>query len=146
METYRETLEKLDGYIEKNKVHNSMLSIIIFKFLFWIKITLAKKDGYIDYMSKGKDTTKMIDIISVLNDIVIDISDQMEINLTKEQFIKFKELENVLLLIFENLDNPIRSNSFIIYDENEDEKSINPLINCNMLSKLEELISIDNYL
>jgi hypothetical protein len=49
MITYREELEKLDSYIENNKLKHSILSIMIYKFLFWIKIKLKKKDGYIDF-------------------------------------------------------------------------------------------------
>ena len=144
METYKEELEKLDTYFENGKLHHSMLSVMIYKFLYWIKIKLNKKEGWIDFMSKGKDCMVMTDIIIVLNEIVCDVIDQLEFVLNKEQINKIKELEIISKLIIENFNKPIRSNPNIIYDD--DEYADDPLINCNMIHKLENLIQVDNYL
>ena len=144
--TYKNELDKLDTYFENGKLHHSVLSVMIYKFLYWIKIKLNKKDGWIDFMSREKDSMIMTDVIIVLNLIVTDVIEQMKYILNKEQMIKFQELEIISKLIIENFNKPIRSNSNIIYDEDEDENIINPLINCNMINKLENLIQIDNYL
>ena len=144
METYRNELDKIDTYFEHGKLHHSILSVMIYKFLYWIKIKLNKKEGWIDFMSKGKDSMVMTDVITVLNLIVTDVSEQISYILNKEQNIKFKELEIISKLIIENFDKPIRSNPNIIYDE--DEENSDPIINCNMIHKLENLIQIDNYL
>ena len=147
MQTYREELDKLDTYFENGKLHHSSLSIMIYKFLHWIKIKLNKKDGWIDFMSKGKNCLVMTDIISVLNIIVDDVSEQMQFILNKEQFDKFKELEKISNLIIHYFDKPIRSNPNIIYDDNDNDYEIDDsIINSNMLHKLENLIQIDNYL
>ena len=142
--TYRNELDKLDTYFEKSKLHHSVLSVMIYKFLYWIKVKLNKKDGWIDFMSRGKDSMVMTDVIIVLNLIVTDISEQISYILTKEQNIKFKELEIISKLIIENFDKPIRCNPNIIYDE--DNEISDPIINCNMIHKLENLIQIDIYL
>ena len=144
METYRNELDKLDTYFEHGKLHHSVLSVMIYKYLYWIKIKLNKKEGWIDFMSRGKDSMVMTDVITVLNLIVTDVSEQISYILNKEQNIKFKELEIISKLIIENFDKPIRSNPNIIYDE--DEENSDPIINSNMIHKLENLIQIDNYL
>jgi hypothetical protein len=144
METYRSELDKLDTYFENGKLHHSVLSVGIFKMLFWIKKFLGKKDGYIDWMSKDYNCQVMTDIIKVLNIIVADTIDLMEMQLGKTQFEKFSQLEKISRLIIENFDKPIRSNPHIIYDENSDERDSE--INCNLLLVLESLLQIDNYL
>ena len=144
MQTYREELDKLDTYFENGKLHHSTLSVLIYKFLHWIKIKLNKKEGWIDFMSKGKDCMIMTDIITVLNLIVDDVTEQMVYILNREQLIKLKELEKISKLIIDNFDKPIRSNPNIIYDELESESD--SIVNSNMLHKLENLIQIDNYL
>lgn len=144
METYREELSSLDTYFENGKLHHSTLSVMIYKFLYWIKIKLNKKEGWIDFMSQGKDCMIITDIIIVLNDIVNDVSEQIKYLFNKEQNEKFKNLEEIIKLIIENFDKPIRSNPNIIYDENDLE--IDSKINCNMIHKLENLIQIDNYI
>jgi len=144
METYREELSSLDTYFENGKLHHSTLSVMIYKFLYWIKIKLNKKEGWIDFMSQGKDCMIITDIIIVLNDIVNDVSEQIKYLFNKEQNEKFKNLEEIIKLIIENFDKPIRSNPNIIYDENDVE--IDSKINCNMIHKLENLIQIDNYI
>ena len=144
METYRSELDKLDTYFENGKLHHSVLSVGIFKILFWIKKFLGKKDGYIDWMSKDYNCQVMTDIIKVLNIIVSDTIDLMEIQLGKKQFEKFSQLEKISRLIIKNFDKPIRSNPHIIYDENSDES--NSDINCNLLHVLDSLLQIDNYL
>jgi len=145
METYRSELDKLDTYFESNKLHHSILSVQIYKILYWIKIKLGKKDGYIDWISKGKDSQIMTDIIQVLYLVLNDTIDQMEVVLGTIQFKSFKELEKITKLIIENFDKPIRSNPHIIYDETEDERTENEL-DGNLLHKLENLLSIDNFL
>ena len=144
MQTYREELSSLDTYFENGKLHHSTLSVMIYKFLYWIKIKLNKKEGWIDFMSQGKDCMIITDIIIVLNDIVNDVSEQIKYLFNKEQNEKFKNLEEIIKLIIENFDKPIRSNPNIIYDENDVE--IDSKINCNMIHKLENLIQIDNYI
>lgn len=144
METYREELSSLDTYFENGKLHHSTLSVMIYKFLYWIKIKLNKKEGWIDFMSQGKDCMVITDIIIVLNDIVNDVSEQIKYLFNKEQNEKFKNLEEIIKLIIDNFDKPIRSNPNIIYDENDLE--IDSKINCNMIHKLENLIQIDNYI
>ena len=146
METYREELSSLDTYFENGKLHHSTLSVMIYKFLYWIKIKLNKKEGWIDFMSQGKDCMIITDIIIVLNDIVNDVSEQIKYLFNKEQNEKFKNLEEIIKLIIENFDKPIRSNPNIIYDENDLEIEIESKINCNMIHKLENLIQIDNYI
>ncbi len=143
METYRSELDKLDTYYENGKLHHSVLSVEIYKMLFWIKKFLEKKDGYIDWMSKNYNCLVMTDIIEVLNIIINDTMYLMELKLNKSQFEKFKQLEKISKLIIENLDKPIRSNPHIIYDENNDD---DPDLNKNLLNTLEELLQIDNYL
>ena len=143
MITYREELEKLDSYIENNKLKHSILSIIIYKFLFWIKIKLKKKDGYIDFMSKGKDSTIIIDMLQVLYNVIIDVKEQIE--LEKDAMLKFNNLEEVLYLLLNNLDSIIRLDPHIIYDEDEDEE-LSIKLDGNLINKLESLLSIDNYL
>ena len=143
--TYRSELEKLDACLENNKIHHSMLSILIFKFIYWIKFKLSKREGYIDFMTRGKDTMVMTDLFKALSDIVMDVKDQIILN--KEQMIKFNNIDKIIKLIFENLDKPIRTNPGIIYDENENEEDERYLLQeGNMILKLEELISIDNYI
>lgn len=141
MNTYRSELDKLDTYFENGKLHHSMLSVQIYKMLFWIKKFLGKKDGYIDWMSRDYNCQVMTDIIQVLNIIVEDTIDLMESQLAKPQFEKFSQLKFISKLIIENFDKPIRSNPHIIYEEDE-----NPDLNCNLLDVLEELLPIDNYL
>ena len=121
METYRSELDKLDTYFENGKLHHSVLSIGVFKILFWIKKFLGKKDGYIDWMSKDYNCQVMTDIIQVLNIIVVDTIDLMEMQLAKPQFEKFKQLEKISRLIINNFDKPIRSNPHIIYGEDCDD-------------------------
>ena len=142
--SYRNELDKLDTYFESGKLHHSVLSVMIYKFLYWIKVKLNKKEGWIDFMSRGKDCMVMTDVITVLHLIVSDVSEQISFILNKEQNIKFKELENISKLIIDNFDKPIRSNPNIIYDE--DETISDEIINCNMIHKLENLIQIDIYL
>ncbi len=142
MDTYRSELDKLDTYFENGKLHHSVLSVGVYKMLFWIKKFLGKKDGYIDWISKDYNCQVMTDIIQVLNIIITDTIDLMEMQLSKAQFQKFSELEKITKLIIENFDKPIRSNPHIIYDEEND----NPDLDGNLLHKLEELLSIDNYL
>lgn len=143
--TYRSELEKLDACLENNKIHHSMLSILIFKFIFWIKFKLSKRDGYIDFITSGKDTMVMTDVISALLNVVVDVKDQIILN--KEQMIKFNNIEKIINLIFENLDKPVRTNPLFIYDENENEEDERYLLQeGNMILKLEELISIDNFI
>jgi hypothetical protein len=142
METYREQLDKLDTYLENGKLHHSVMAINIFKFLFWIKVFLKKKDGYIDWISKDKNCQSLTDAIEVLNLIINDVMDQMEIILNQEQLTNFKNLEKNTRLIIENFDKPIRSNPHIIYDEDDE----NLEINCNLLNIFYNLIQIDNYL
>lgn len=143
--TYRSELTKLDACLENNKIHHSIFSILIFKFLYWIKIKLNKRDGYIDFMTRGKDNMIMIDMLSALLDIVIDVKDQIILN--KEQMEKFNNIEKIIQLIFLNLDKPIRTNPGIIYDEEEDEEDEKYLLQeGNMILKLENLISIDHYI
>ena len=79
MNTYREELEKLNSYIENNKLKHSIFSIMIYKFLFWIKTRFNKKDGYIDFMSKNRDSTNIIDILHVLYEIIIDVKKQIDL-------------------------------------------------------------------
>ncbi len=143
METYRSELDKLDTYFEHGKLHHSVLSVGIFKMLFWIKKFLGKKDGYIDWMSRDYNCQVMTDIIQVLNIIVRDTIDLMEVQLGKSQFEKFTQLEKISKLIIENFDKPIRSNPHIIYDEEESENSE---LDGNLLITLEGLLQIDNYL
>jgi hypothetical protein len=143
METYREQLDKLDTYFENGKLHHSVMAINIFKFLYWIKIFLGKKNGYIDWISKGKDCQIMTDAFLVLNDVLNDVMEQMEILLKQNQINSFKELEKITKLIINNFDKPIRSNPNIIYDEDDDN---NEELNCNLLHKFDNLIHIDNYL
>lgn len=145
METYRSSLDKLDTYVEAGKAHHSVLSIQIYKILYWIKVHLGKQNGWIDWISKGKDSQTMCDIIEVLNLVVSDTIDQMEMVLGKPQFSKYVELGKVSKLIIENFDKPIRSNPHIIYEEDED-PSITAELDGNLLHKLENLLSIDNYL
>ena len=145
METYRSALDKLDTYIEAGKSHHSVLSIQMYKMLYWIKIHLGKQPGYLDWMSKGKDSQIMTDIIQVLHAVLNDTMDQMEAVLGKSQFKSFKELEKVTGIIIANFDKPIRSNPHIIYEEDEDEQTTAEL-DGNLLHKLENLLSIDNYL
>lgn len=142
METYREQLDKLDTYVESNKAKHSVFCINILKFMYWVKVKLGKKDGYIDWMSKGKDPCVMTDNIEVLNSIINDVIDQMEVVLDKKQFESFKQLEKISKLIIDNFDNPIRSNPHIIYDETSE----SPELDGNLLHSLENLIQIDNYL
>jgi len=145
MDTYRSELEKLDTYFEANKLHHSILTVQIYKILYWIKIKLGKKDGYIDWISQGKNPQIMTDVIQVLNLVLNDTVDQMEVVLGTTQIKSFKELDKVTRLIIENFDNPIRSNPNIIYDEDEDDETTAEL-DGNLLHKLENLLSIDNYL
>ena len=144
--TYRSELTKLDACLENNKIHHSIFSILIFKFLFWIKIKTNKRNGYIDFMTRGKNTMVMFDMLTALLDIVIDVKDQIILN--KEQMEKFNNIEKIIELIFLNLDNPIRTNPGIIYDEeNDDEENEKYLLQeGNMILKLENLISIDHYI
>ena len=142
MNTYREELEKLNSYIENNKLKHSIFSIMIYKFLFWIKKKLNKKDGYIDYMSKNRDSTDIIDMLHVLYEIIIDVKEQIE--LKKDAMDKFNELEELLLLILHNLDCVIRINPHIIYDEEDSEE--NEKLNGNLIHKIENLLSIEQYL
>ena len=144
MATYREELSKLDAYLEENKLYHSALCILVYKCIHWITITMNKRYGYINMMSANKDATKMIDVIQVLYDIIDDV--EMEIELDKIKKDKLLELKETIRLIIENVDNPIRSNPNIIYDENEDEEKINPNINCNMLIRLENLVALENYI
>ena len=158
METYREQLDRLDTYFESKsntstntnatntgKLHHSVLSVSIFKILLWIKIYLGKKNGYIDWISKDKNSQVMTDIIQVLNLVVNDVMDQMEVVLGKKQFTTFKELEKISRLIIDNFDKPIRSNPNIIYGDDDNETD-DPDLDGNLLHKLENLISTDNYL
>ena len=144
METYRSELDKLDTYFENGKLHHSVLSVEIFKILFWIKKFLGKKDGYIDWMGKDYNCQVMTDIIQVLYIIIEDTIDLMEMQLAKPQFEKFSQLKKISKLIIENFDKPIRSNPHIIYGENESDE--NPDLDGNLLHKLDALLQIDNYL
>jgi len=150
METYRSELDKLDTYFENGKLHHSVLSVGIFKILFWIKKFLGKKDGYIDWMSKDYNCQVMTDIIQVLNIIVKDTIDLMEMQLAKPQFEKFKQLEKISRLIINNFDKPIRSNPHIIYDDDcnykEDSDESNSDLDGNLIIVLDSLLLIDNYL
>jgi len=143
MNTYRDELQKLNSYIENNKLKHSIFSIMIYKFLFWIKTRFNKKDGYIDFMSKNRDSTNIIDMLNVLYDIIIDVKEQ--IDLKKEAIDKFNELEELLLLLLNNLDCVIRINPHIIYDE-EDENEENNKLNGNLIHKIENLLSIEQYI
>lgn len=138
METYREQLDRLNTC---NSKHNAF-SISMFKFMYWIKVYLGKKDGYVDWISRGKNCFVMTDVIQVINAIICDVIDQIEVVLGSEQFKTFKQLEKVTRLIIENFDNPIRSNPHIIYDEENDD----PELDGNLLHQLENLIQTDNYL
>ena len=142
MPTYREEFKKLNSFINNNKLHHSILSIIIYKFLFWIKIKTNKRDGYIDYMSRGKDPAIITDMIIVLDEIIIDVQDQ--INLKKEQMDHFLKLHEIITLIINNIDKEIRSKPHIIYDDEQDDD--NPLLNSNMILMLENLLSVDHYM
>jgi len=142
MDTYRSELDKLDTYFENGKLHHSLLSVGVFKMLFWIKKFLGKKDGYIDWMSGDYNCQVMTDIIQVLHIILVDTIDLMETQLGKTQFEKFSQLEKITKLIIDNFDKPIRSNPHIIYDEEYE----NPDLDGNLLHKLEGLLLIDNYL
>ena len=144
MDTYRSELDKLDTYFENGKLHHSVLSVEIFKILFWIKKFLGKKDGYIDWMGKDYNCQVMTDIIQVLYIIIEDTIDLMEMQLAKPQFEKFSQLKKISKLIIENFDKPIRSNPHIIYGENESDE--NPDLDGNLLHKLDALLQIDNYL
>jgi len=139
MITYREELEKNDAYLENGKLIQSANALSLFEFLYFIKLKTNKKDGYIDFMSRGKDAGTMSDLIIVTYDVVVDVKDI--IDLTKEQMVTFIKLEEVLKLIIDNLDKVIKINPMIIYDDDDDDERLQG----NLLHKLDNLINPDLY-
>jgi hypothetical protein len=139
MITYREELEKNDAYLENGKLIQSANALSLFEFLYFIKIKTNKKDGYIDFMSRGKDAGTMSDLIMVTYDIVLDVKDI--IDLTKDQKVTFIKLEEVLELIIKNVDKVIKINPMIIYDDDDDDERLQG----NLLHKLDNLINPDLY-
>ena len=131
---YRDELNKMNSDYSKNIVSSNIT--LIFGLMKIITNKSNRQKGYITQMSRGKDPVKTLDVLQVLKNVMLDNEYFMEEIIIE----KYQLLIKYIKLIEENLDNIIRSNPNVIYDEDDDE-STDPLINCDMLSNTMFLVT-----
>ena len=128
--TYREELDSMklvnNGELILSNYIPTMLKLIKI-----IKLMTNRTTGYIAFMSKNKNPLIAIQVIEVLKNILED----NELIIDEEYNTMCKNLIKYLSLILENLDEIIRSNPNIIYDEDSDENDAEISINCDMINE-----------
>ena len=142
MKTYRQELESMKPIENNGNTNVSLFITTLYKFIKWLIKLTQRQSGYLTFMSQNKDPTNVIDILTVL----IDCIDDNECYLTIDK--KHKELililKNLSQLVLEHLDDNIRNDPHLIYDEETDDE--NPLLQQDMLSSIfSTIILIINY-
>ena len=136
--TYRQELLNMNVVNDK---HNTLISNYIVNIFTVIKniILITKRGkGYLNYISKHYSTTDTLDVLNVLKLII----DDNELLLNEDTMKICKKISTYIQLINENLDQIIRSNPNIIYDEDEDEDTLPEInINCDMISETFALLT-----
>lgn len=134
--TYREEMNKLDIKIssKNNDGHVSNYIKLMFELMRNIALKFSRPKGYVSHIAKNKNPLIAIDVMLALLDIMKD----NEINVSTEIIKDYELLMKYIILINENLDNPIRDNPCIIYDESED---CDPLLNNDMFAEAFQLVS-----
>lgn len=137
--TYRKELKQLNIIDKKT---NTLVSNVIVNAFAVIKkiITLSNRGkGYLAYMSRNKNPLDTLDVLNVLKCVIEDNIYLLNTtyHLLCNNICKYIDLINI------ELDNVIRSDPNIIYDEDETDEEILPEINinCDMISELFALIS-----
>jgi hypothetical protein len=136
--TYREELTNLNiGHSKKFKDAVSNFNVKIFTLLNSIISMSNRGKGYLNHISKGRSNLISIDLLNVLKDVIND----NYILFNEEDSKLCSKLVKYIELINDNLDEIIRSDINIIYDEDEPEDQNEININCDMISESFTLIN-----
>lgn len=132
-QTYRHELENLcDGKTMSSYIKN------MFDIIKNIK-TLCNRDvTYLKVQSDSIPELKVSNVsaIGVMKLLIKIMNDNNEIiPLIKEKKDIYDNLLKYFTLIIKNLDNDIRKNSNIIYDEDDEKENYDPMIECDMLNE-----------
>lgn len=129
--TYRQELIGMSPHIKGDETIISYYISTMYKVISWITKKANRQTGYVTHMSTNKQPHIALDVMHVMSDIINDneycFADK------SEELIKLTLLNKYCNLIFNNLDNAIRTNQNIIYDDETDNED--PLLGCDMLAE-----------
>jgi hypothetical protein len=136
--TYRQELLNMNVTNNKQNTLVSNYVVNIFSVIKGIIHSTHRGSGYLNYISRGYVATDTYDVLTVLKLVIDDNEMILDENILKN----CKKISTYIQLITENIDQVIRSNPNIIYDEDEDDEGLPEInINCDMISETFALIT-----
>ena len=129
--TYRQELIEMEPRIQDKETIVSNYISTMYKVISWVTKKANRNSGYVNHMSSGKMPYKTLDVMNVMYNI-IDDNDYCFPD-KSEELIKLTLINKYCKLIMENLDNAIRTDPNIVYDDEKDNED--PLLNCDMLTE-----------
>lgn len=134
--TYRQELDGM-SHIDKDNHVISNYIVNIFSIIKAISLITNRGKGYVNHMSKNKSPNNALDVLNVLKSVI----DDNEVLLNDDLSSLGRKISTYITLINDNIDNVIRSNSNIIYDEDENDIPLPEInINCDMIAEISALI------
>lgn len=139
LKTYRQEFEFLKPNIgTDNKTTVSTFITMLYSFLSWLVKTTNRQPGYMTYMSQNKNPMNIIDILHVLINCIDD--NECYLTIEKKQKDMILKLKKIATLILEHLDDSIRTDPHLIYDEETDDED--PLLQENMMDSIFAIIPL----
>jgi hypothetical protein len=137
MSTYRQEMVKMSPLTVKKEMIVSNFISTMFRFMNWLIMMCNRQPGYLNHMANNKDPMSSIDVMEIMKNIIDD--NMYCISLKEEDDKKLDNLHTYCKLILNHLDDAIRSNDFLIYDEEHDEE--HPFLQNDMLNEVFNLMT-----
>lgn len=138
LQTYRQEMENMAPIIIKKEMIVSNFISTMFKFINWIINMSNRQSGYLNHMSNNKDPMSAIDVMEIMKNIIDDNTYCITLN-EKYDEQKLDNLHTYCKLILNHLDDSIRVNDCIIYNEENDDE--HPFLQNDMLREVFNLMT-----